>query len=30
MSQIAETLQDCEYIKKSLLKGKFDDPFIMT
>ena len=30
MSQIAEALQDWEYIKKSALKGKFDDPFIMT
>jgi hypothetical protein len=30
MSQIAESLQDWEYIKKSALKGRFDDPFIMT
>jgi hypothetical protein len=30
MSQIVEALQDWEYIKKSALKGKFDDPFVMT
>jgi hypothetical protein len=30
MSQIALALQDWEYIKKSALKGKFEDPFIMT
>jgi hypothetical protein len=30
MSLIAEALRDWEYIKKSALKVKFDDPFIMT